>query len=426
MPAIDLNLPAYTVLAAEETASDYVSRVEVSQAPSFCPNCGSDHLVGFGHREQPVKDLPFRGKRVVIYVSTRRMLCRTCGRTFSEQLPDVDKKRAMTARLVGWIGPQAVKRTFSSIAEEVGVVPGTVRAIFLDYVRELGERIRFATPRWMGIEEMHVIHPRNMVTNVESCTTVDLLLDRSKGSLSQFLRSLADPDAVEYVAMDLWLPSRNAVRAVLPAARIVVDGRHVVRLADEAVDSVWSATAQGFEGPRRRNMTQIRGLLTRREGDLSEQERLLLADFARSSPVIGEAFWLKERFWDIYDAETPAAACSAYEEWSQAIPRGLRAHFKPIIKAFEQWMPEILAYFEHPVANDYGNAVNELRGVVNQLGRGYSFEALRVQMLYSENALNSLVNGFAVERRTRAPREAVPLAGVDLTLLARLIGTGEI
>ena len=63
---------------------------------------------------------------------------------------------------------------------------------------------------------------------------------------------------------------------------------------------------------------------------------------------------------------------------------------------------------------------------MNQLGRGYSFEALRVQMLYSENALNSLVNGFAVERRTRAPREAVPLAGVDLTLLARLIGTGEI
>jgi hypothetical protein len=49
------------------------------------------------------------GKRVGMYVSTRRMQCRACAETFSEALPDVEEKRAMTKRLVDWIGRQAVK-----------------------------------------------------------------------------------------------------------------------------------------------------------------------------------------------------------------------------------------------------------------------------------------------------------------------------
>ncbi|WP_244217984.1 helix-turn-helix domain-containing protein [Paraburkholderia caledonica] len=68
--------------------------------------------------------------RKKLYVSTRRMQCRACDKTFSEALPDVDEKRAMTRRLADWIGKQAVKRTFASIADEVGVVEGTVRSIF--------------------------------------------------------------------------------------------------------------------------------------------------------------------------------------------------------------------------------------------------------------------------------------------------------
>jgi len=43
----------------------------------------------------------------------------------------------MTSRLVVWMGKQAIKRTFASIAEEVGCTEFTVRAVFSDYVNEL-------------------------------------------------------------------------------------------------------------------------------------------------------------------------------------------------------------------------------------------------------------------------------------------------
>lgn len=46
----------------------------------------------------------------------------------------------MTDRLVKWIGQQALKRTFTSLADETGVVEGTIRNIFRDYINELERR----------------------------------------------------------------------------------------------------------------------------------------------------------------------------------------------------------------------------------------------------------------------------------------------
>ena len=48
--------------------------------------------------------------------------------------------------------------------------------------------------------------------------------------------SLNNRDKVQYVAMDMWRPYRDAVEAVLPHAMIVVDKYHVVRMANDAME----------------------------------------------------------------------------------------------------------------------------------------------------------------------------------------------
>jgi len=52
----------------------------------------------------------------------------------------------MTLRLVKWIGKQSIKRTFASLAEEVGIDEKSVRSIFRDYINELEKAVRFETP----------------------------------------------------------------------------------------------------------------------------------------------------------------------------------------------------------------------------------------------------------------------------------------
>lgn len=91
MPANILNLPAYTIASIEQNEHDYHINAEVKTAPTRCEHCFSNVLVGYGRREQLVKDLPMHGRRVGIYVSTRRFKCQSCQKTFSEELPEAVK-----------------------------------------------------------------------------------------------------------------------------------------------------------------------------------------------------------------------------------------------------------------------------------------------------------------------------------------------
>ncbi|WP_207711463.1 transposase family protein [Sulfobacillus harzensis] len=147
-----LNLAAYTVTAFEETEHDYHIHAMAQTPSDACLHCGHPRLQRFGRREQLVKDLPMHGKRVGIYVDTRRFRCQACRKTFYEVLPDVDGRRLMTNRLVAWIGRQALHRTFASIAEDVGIVEGTVRLIFKDMSPNWNSRSPLTHPRgwvWM-------------------------------------------------------------------------------------------------------------------------------------------------------------------------------------------------------------------------------------------------------------------------------------
>ncbi len=422
MPANILNLSTYAVLAVDHDNHNYHLSVEVKQPPTHCRHCNSDHLVGFGRREQLVKDLPMHGKRVGMYVSTRRMQCRACDKTFSEALPDVDEKRAMTRRLADWIGKQAIKRTFASIADEVGVVEGTVRSVFRDHVNELEKHIQFETPKWMGIDEIHLIRPRGVITNIANNTIVELLQNRNKTTVERYFYGLEERDKVQYVAMDMWRPYRDATRAVLPQATIVIDKFHVVRMANDAVESARKAIRADLTTSQRRGLMHDRFVLLKRERDLCDQERLLMDGWTSNYPLLGDAYRLKEAFYRIYDSPTPGDAHDAYGEWFKSIPHGLHGHFEPLTKAFQNWMPEILTYFEHPITNAYTESLNNLIRVMNRLGRGYSFEALRAKILFAEGAFKRTNSRPKFERRVK-PRElddmlqhGIPEDAVDMSL----------
>ncbi len=276
MPANILNLPAYRVLRVETNDHDYHITAEAVAPSKACPHCRSDNLVGFGRREQMVKDLPIHGKRVGLYVDTRRYRCRACTKTFYETLPEVDEKRLMTQRLTAWMGKQAIKRTFASIAEEVGCTEFTVRAVFNDYVNELEKTIRFETPKWMGIDEIHLIKPRGVIANIANNTIVELLPNRNKDTVVRYLHHLEGKDRIQYVAMDMWAPYRDACTAVIPDARIVIDKFHVVKMANEAIEKVRKGLRERLTLKQKRGLMHDRFVLLKRERDLKDSEILLL------------------------------------------------------------------------------------------------------------------------------------------------------
>jgi transposase len=76
VPANILNLPDFKVVRVEEADHDYHVYAEVQNPPGVCTACGSDRLIGHGRNEQVIRDLPTHGKRLAIYVDTRRWVTR--------------------------------------------------------------------------------------------------------------------------------------------------------------------------------------------------------------------------------------------------------------------------------------------------------------------------------------------------------------
>ncbi|WP_186214423.1 transposase family protein [Burkholderia gladioli] len=127
------GLPGYLVRHVDEGAKALVIDADVKLEVMPCPHCDSDQVVGFGRRHRTVIDRPTRGRSVQIQLTVRRLQCKACSRTFCEMLPGVNEKRFMTDRLVKWIVAQAAKRTYVSIASEIGVAESTIRSICRDF-----------------------------------------------------------------------------------------------------------------------------------------------------------------------------------------------------------------------------------------------------------------------------------------------------
>jgi transposase len=213
-----------------------------------------------------------------------------------------------------------------------------------------------------------------------------LLPNRNKDTVVRFLYHLEGKDRIQYVAMDMWQPYRDACKAVIPQAGIIIDKFHVLRMANDAMERVRKNQRERLTAKQRRGLMHDRFILLKRDRDLTDHERLLLSGWIQNYPELGQAYRLKEAFYGIYDAQSTDEAQASYIQWERSLTPEIAPFFSDITRAWGNWTWPILAYFDHPVTNAYTESLNNLIRVMNRLGRGYSFEALRAKILFAEGA----------------------------------------
>ena len=381
-----LALDDWKVLDRKNDEHDMMITAEYTKSPEFCVRCGVEgaKLLKHGVQEQTFMDTPIHGKRVGIKVQRQRYRCADCKGNFQQLLPDMDEKRTMTRRLLDYIRQRSLERTFTEVSEDVGVNEKTVRNIFTDFVDDLDENRNIVTPNWLGIDELFLIgKPRCMLTNVQERRIVDLLVNRDKKTVTAWLKAIPEPDKVKVVTMDMWRPYRDAANSVLPNARVVVDKFHVVKMANHCLDAVRKSLRDGMDAKQRRKLMHDRHLLLRRRKDLEPIDHMLMDSWTGALPSLLNAYNAKEDFYEVYEKTTDRRdAQELYEVWLGSLDRETKLAFHELIRAVENWKPEIFAYFDHRATNAYTEAVNGITKVINRIGRGYSFHAIRAKVIY--------------------------------------------
>jgi hypothetical protein len=221
------------------------------------------------------------------------------------------------------------------------------------------------------------------------------------------------------VSIDPYDAYRQAIHAALPHARIVCDHFHLVRGANAALDAVRrerqrEAKARRPKGVRRSGphaawrpeLYRSRHRLLKARERLTSRERRRLSELFERDLLVAEAWWLKERFRDVYRASDPADAQRRLQAFLAAVDRAGLPAFDAFAKGTRIWQQELLAYFDEPTTN--GSA----EGVINQVikRRAYAiptFTAFRQRVLLSMRLIGT-TGAAPLNRREATFRPAKP------------------
>jgi transposase len=330
----------------------------------------------------------------------RRYRCQDCGRTFTESHPELPARQRVTRRfrrrlferVRGGAAHAEVARCERTSRYQVA------RAFRAGAEDELEARREARPARRLSLDEAHHRRGRELATVVSDLDrgrVVEVLDGRSRRRVERYLRSLSGREAIEVVSIDPYEAYRQAIRAQLPWARIVVDHFHLVRGANTALDSVRrerqreharrrpkGARRSGKGASWRQDLYRARHRLLKARQRLTERERRRLIALFEREPLIAEAWGLKEAFRSIYRAPDRPEAERRLDHFLGAVERAELPAFTAFADGVRLWRAELLAYFDEPTTNGYAEGVINKVKVLKRRAYGLpSFDGFRERVL---------------------------------------------
>jgi len=389
-----LGLAGLAVVSREDDATGVTIHARETRAAAGClRKCDRlketrTAIHKYGTDEQRFRDTTLGGKPVTLVIDRQRYRCMYCKQTFYQPVESLDGNRHMTARMVEYIARKCLTTTNMEVARELGIDEGTVRGVFRDWYKLQQEKVSFSTPEILGIDEIHLTQrmPRCVLTNVAEHKLFDILPNRRKDDLRPYFTALPNKRNVRAVVADMWRPYHDIAKEFFPERPVVVDKFHVVRMANNGLDIIRKRVGRSRTKQERIELKDVRFLLAKRSQDLSAEETDRVNAWLSRFRDLRRAYRIKELFSSSYSAPSRYEAEQSFGRCLQHIPPELAFAFNELTTAYDNWKPQILNYFDHPITNGYTECANGLIRLLQRNGRGYSFEVMRARMLYDKEA----------------------------------------
>ena len=383
-----LEMEGVRIENLEESEKEIVLQISLVRRTQICRRCGAETDRIHDYRIRQVRDLELRGKPLRLLYRRRRYVCPVCGKRFAEQNTFVGRYMRFTHRTGEKIMTLLRRRSsMKDSAKDAGVsISGVQRVLRMAPVskpQRLPEAVSFDEFKGnAGGERFQCI-----VTDPLNRRVFDILPSRTVETVQDYLRSFPNRNEVKYVVMDMNRGFRDAAKAFLPNAKIIIDRFHVVRYCTEAMENVRRNLQKTLPKAQQKYFKRSRRLLLAHRDRLSEEDRAAVDVMLRFSDRLLQAYALKEAFYDFMAAPSCGEAERLMDFWLEACDRLNLPEFKPCRKMLANWRPYILNAFDIRLSNGFTEGCNNAIKTLKRLAFGFrNFTAFRARILLAARA----------------------------------------
>lgn len=315
-------------------------------------------------------------------VSTRRILCRQCGASTREPITFcAGPYLGYTKWLTHYVLALRKEMSITAVADLTGLHWDSVKNIEKTYLSKKYQKVSLGEVQYLGIDEVYLGRKLGYITVVRDLVEGTVLfIGKGKGgeALEPFGNRLRRKGRqIKAVVIDMSNAYGAWISEALPAAQIVYDHFHVIKLMNERMDGLRRSTMNKLADEQKKELKGKRFLLLRNQESLSAEAAQELKKLRFEFKDLGTASMMKEYLRNIYKmADCCQTARMAFTLWCEkAEVSGIHC-LKQMAKTIRKRIEGLLAFWKHKgLTNASQEGFNNKIGWLTRQAYGYRDQA---------------------------------------------------
>jgi transposase len=332
---------------------------------------------GYDRRRRRWRHLDLGACKLWLEAEIWRVDCRRCRAVRTEAVPWARPGARLSRDLedvIAWLCQRTDK---TSVCRLLRVSWETVQEVVMRVVSDHLTDSRLDGIFHLGVDEISYKRGHQYLTVIadhDRGRVVEVVEGRSGQALQHFFDQLGPQRCaqVKAISMDMARIWREPCARSIPQADICFDPFHVIRLANVALDSVYTESGRQHGTPvNGRHWRKTRYALRAGSERLDSDHRHLLNQLRRTRYALWRAWELKERLRDLYRIVEPDQAAAYFRAWCRSASLSRLRPFQNLVRFLRPHSERIVAAVQHGLSNSRLEGINAKIRLINRRGYGH-------------------------------------------------------
>jgi len=337
-----------------------------------CPQCHKPDCLIHDTKEKTWRHLNFFQHKAYLHCRVPRIKCDDCG-VHQYKVPWARKQSGFTLLMDALIMIMAQSMPISKVAEMIGEHDTRVWRVVDYYVKEARSKEDFSDVSTIGVDETSFTKGHNYVTivaDVDKSKVIHVCEGKDSSTITTFHNDFKEhggcSNDIKSVCCDMSPAFIKGVNDTFPNASIVFDKFHVMKMINEAVDTVRRQEQSENDILKKTRYTWLKNPenLTKYQSEVLESLKNMNLKTVRAYNI---RLTLQE-FWKIEDRDTAEQFLKRWYFWAT------HSRLQPIIKkakSIKKHWEGIVNYHDSRITNGLLEGLNSIVQSLKRSARGY-------------------------------------------------------